>query len=158
MNLSLNLDKFYTQLKPFTSNFWDIAHSYKLFASKYIRYDDMISLLKFFIYLLFTLGHLSTAWQIPPLIPFSTVISISVSVNNSNFTLVFLRQACNANLGADKKWAGSSLYILIHLSLKFSNTSASNNVSLLTCKSWYSPRFLFQILPILFEHAHGLYL
>ena len=37
-------------------------------------------------------------------------------------------QACHANPGANKKLAGSSPYISIHLSLKFSNTSASNNV------------------------------
>ena len=40
--------------------------------------------------------------NIPPLIPFSTVISISISVNNSNFTLVLFKQACHANPGADK--------------------------------------------------------
>ena len=62
--------------------------------------------------------------------PFSTVNNISVLVDNSNSTLVFFKQACHANLGADKKWAGSSSYISIDLFLKFSNISASNNVSL----------------------------
>ena len=37
---SLNLDKFFTHVKPFTGNFRDIAHPYKLLASKYARYDD----------------------------------------------------------------------------------------------------------------------
>ena len=41
-------------------------------------------------YLLFALACLYIALQIPPLIPFSNIISISLSVNNSNFTLVFL--------------------------------------------------------------------
>ena len=68
-------------------------------------------------------------WQIPPLVPFSTINSISISVNNSNFTFVFFKHACHANAGADKKWAGSSPYIPIHLFLKFSNTSANKNIS-----------------------------
>ena len=50
-------------------------------------------------------------------------------VNNSSSTPVFLKQACHANPGAYKRWAGSSSYISIHLFLKFSNTSASNNAS-----------------------------
>ena len=59
--------------------------------------------------------------------PFLTIINISISVNNSNFTLVFFKQACPANPDAGKKWAGSSLYISIHLFLKISNTSARSN-------------------------------
>ena len=55
---------------------------------------------------------------------FSTTINnISTSVNNSNFISVYLKQACHTNPGADRKWAGSSSYISIHLFLKFSNTS-----------------------------------
>ena len=50
-------------------------------------------------------------------------------VNNSSSTPVFFKQACHANPGADKRWAGSSSYISVHLFLKFSNTSASNNAS-----------------------------
>ena len=53
-----------------------------------------------------------------------------MSVNNPNSNLVFLKQASHANLGAVKKLAGSSLYILLYIPLKFSNTSASNNVLL----------------------------
>ena len=52
---------------------------------------------------------------------------MSLFVNNSNFATVFFKQACHANIGADKKWAGSSSYISRHLFLKFSKTSASNN-------------------------------
>ena len=55
---------------------------------------------------------------------------MSISVNNSSFTPAFFKQACHTNPGADKKWAELSSYISIHLFLKFSNTSASNNVSL----------------------------
>ena len=64
--------------------------------------------------------------DISSLIPFSTIISISIAVKISNFTLVFLKP-CNANLGADKNFARSSSYILRHIFLKFSNTSANNN-------------------------------
>ena len=83
-------------------------------------------------YLLFAIAYLSIAWHIPPLICFSTISNMSESVINSNSTSVFLRHACHANPGADKQWAGSSSYTLIHMFLKFSNTSASNNVSFWT--------------------------
>ena len=51
--------------------------------------------------------------QVPRLIPFSDISNKSKSVNNSNFIVVFLKQACHANPGADRKWAGSSYYISI---------------------------------------------
>ena len=38
----------------------------------------------------------------PPLV-FSNIINILVSVNNGNFTSVFLKQARHANTDADKK-------------------------------------------------------
>ena len=44
---------------------------------------------------------------------FSVSNNILISVNNSNFTSVFLKQACHANPGADKTAAGSSLYISV---------------------------------------------
>ena len=39
-------------------------------------------------------------------------------------------KANHANQGTDKKWAGSSSYILIRLFLKCWDISASNNVTL----------------------------
>ena len=69
MKSSLNLHKFFTHLKLFTGNFWDIVHPYKLFALCFYH--------KFFIYLLFALAYLCFAWQIPPLIPFSTINTMS---------------------------------------------------------------------------------
>ena len=44
MKLSLNFNKCFTHLKPFIGSFCDIAHPYKLFASKYMRYVVMIIL------------------------------------------------------------------------------------------------------------------
>ena len=41
-----------------------------------------------------------------------------------------LKAVCHANSGAVENGAGSSSYISKHIFLKFSNTSASNNVSL----------------------------
>ena len=72
---------------------------------------------------------------------FLPFIAISVSVNNVHFISLIFRHGCHANPGADRKCTGSSLYVLIHLLWKFSNISASNKVSLWTCKSWWSPRF-----------------
>ena len=91
-------------------------------------------------YLLLAFAYLYTAWTVPTLIPLPTIINIVLSINNSYFISVFSNQACHANPVADRKWAGSS-YISIHLFLKFSNTSASNDLSLWTYKSWYLPRF-----------------
>ena len=70
----------------------------------------------------------------PPLILFSTINNILTSENNSNFISVFFKNTCYVKPGADKKLAGSSSCILMHLFLKFSNTSASNTVSLLAYK------------------------
>ena len=65
----------------------------------------------------------------PPLIPSSIINSMSISVSSYSFTLVFFRPACHLNPGPDRKCAGSSSYISIHVFLNLSNTSASNNVS-----------------------------
>ena len=81
-------------------------------------------------YLLFAAAHRCIALHVPPLIPFRTINSILIPVNNSNPTSVFFKHACHANPGADKKSFGSSSYISIHLFIKFSNTSARSNVSL----------------------------
>ena len=98
---------FFFCLKPFTGNIWNVVHPYKLFASKYTRYDDSLFLSWLVIYLLLTFAYLCIAWHIPPLIPFLTIINI-LFVNNSNFTPVFFKQACQTNPGADKKWVGPS--------------------------------------------------
>ena len=55
---------------------------------------------------------------------------ILLIVNNSNFVSVFFKLVCHVDPGVDNKQAGSSPYISINLFLKFSNVSASNNVSL----------------------------
>ena len=88
-------------------------------------------------YLLFAFAYPYIGWHIPPLISFLVIINISLSVNKTNFILVSFKRASHINPGADKKWVGSSSYISIHLFLKPSNTSASNNVSLWTHRSWY---------------------
>ena len=44
--------------------------------------------------------------------------------------MVFFKAACHANPGGEINFEGSSSYILRHIFLKFSNTSANNNVSL----------------------------
>ena len=113
----------FTNLEPFTGNVWDIVRPYKLFASKYMRYDNWVELhsaelrsmffLQLFIYLLFT--YLCIAWHIPLRMSFSATSNISILVNNSNSTSVFFKQACQINPGADRKWAGSSSYISMHL-------------------------------------------
>ena len=59
------------------------------------------------IYLLFANAYLWTACVIPPRIPLSNISNISGSVRSSNLTLVFFRQAFQANPGVILKCAGS---------------------------------------------------
>ena len=40
---------------------------------------------------------------IPPLIPFATINSISISVNTSSCTFAFSKTSCHVNRGAVKK-------------------------------------------------------
>ena len=69
-------------------------------------------------------------WYSHPLLPFCTITNISISTKRSNFTLVFFEAACHANPEAERNFAGSSSYIFVHIFLKFSNTSANNEVLL----------------------------
>ena len=59
-------------------------------------------------YLLLTQGYLIIEMHMPLRIPSSNINSVFMSVNNSNFILVFLKHAYKANPGADTKRAGSS--------------------------------------------------
>ena len=45
---------------------------------------------------------------------FSTISSISISVDNSNSTSAFFRYACHANSAVEKKRAGSKLLAKTH--------------------------------------------
>ena len=75
---------------------------------------------------------------------FIRVNNTYVSVNRSSFTFVFFKSPCHGNLSAVIKQGGSSSYISRHIFRKFSNTSASNNLSFWTCKSRYYLNLLFQ--------------
>ena len=91
MKSSLNSDVPSTHLKLPKGNFWDIAHPYKLFTSKYLRYDYFLFMSWSFMYLLLAFGYRWIAWHIPPLIPFFTINNISISVIRSNFTLILVQ-------------------------------------------------------------------
>ena len=62
--------------------------------------------------------------------PFSTINKISISVNRSNFTLIFFEADSHAKPGAAIKRARPISYISRHIFGKFSNTFANNNISL----------------------------
>ena len=108
-----------------------------------------------FMYLLFPDAYRCAAWHMNSLIPFSSINKISISVNNYNSSSVFFKHFCYANRGADKKWSRSSSYISIHLLQKLSNTSAIDNVSFWTYKSWYSTRFFVSKFFHTFSHAYN---
>ena len=82
---------------------------------------------------------------------------LSISVNNSNFTPVFFKQACHANSGADKKSVGSNSYISIHLFLSFQTHVQTVKYHFEHTRHDTEQGFLFQIFPILFDNAHSLY-
>ena len=67
--------------------------------------------------------------HIPPLIPFAIINNTSMSINSSNFTLFYVNPWANGNL------EGSNSQIPKHIFLKFSKSSATNNVSFLGYKS-----------------------
>ena len=46
------------------------------------------------------------------------------------------KAACHANSGAERKWAGSSSYLSRSIFRKSLNTSANNNKTHWTYKSW----------------------
>ena len=64
------------------------------------------------------------------LLPFSTINNVSISVKRSNFTLVFFKAAFHVNPGAERNFAGSSLYTLRQIFLKVSNAATKKDVSL----------------------------
>ena len=68
--------------------------------------------------------------HIPPFMPFSVINNISLLDKISKFILVFYKAVSHTNPGAKRNFARSSSYILRHIFLKLSNTSANNNVSL----------------------------
>ena len=80
-------------------------------------------------YLLLTAANPCVAWRILPLIPFSNIKTISISVSNSNFTWVIFKHASIANPGVVQKYAGSNLYSFKQTFLNCSNVSANWVVS-----------------------------
>ena len=118
----------------------------------YIIYTPILNIRRFFILILifhvFVISFCNPINRMiySPLTPFSTINNISISVKRSNFTLVFSKAAYHANPGAEENFAGSSSYILRHISLKFSYTSANNSLLLWTYKSWYSSKFFISDL------------
>ena len=85
-------------------------------------------------YLLLAFVYRQIEQHIPPCIPFSINKNISISVKRSNFTSFFLKATSHGNPGTGRNFAGSNLYILRHIFLKFSNTTANNNILLWTYK------------------------
>ena len=127
---------FYLNLSA--GNFWEIAYPHKSFASKCIKNDDYLPLLYSFMYLLFAFAYLCIYMTYSS----SNTNNISVSVKNSNSISVFLNMfAMLIHLLIKNEQDQNHMFQYIYFIIKFSNKSASNNVSLWTYKSWYSPRF-----------------
>ena len=61
-----------------------------------------------------TFAYLLIQWDILPLISCLTINSISILFNNSNFTSVFFKAACQAHPGAERNFAGSKIFETRH--------------------------------------------
>ena len=85
-------------------------------------------------YLLLAFANLCIACGIHPLIPSSHISNISLSVNNSIFTPVILKEASMLTLVQINNVQDLN-YIFLHVSVKLSNISVSNKVSVGTYKS-----------------------
>ena len=59
-------------------------------------------------YFLFAFAYQQIESHILPLIIFSTINNISISVKRSNFTIVYLKAVCHANIGPESLFAGSN--------------------------------------------------
>ena len=68
--------------------------------------------------------------NIPPLISFSTINNILISIKRYNFILFFFKAAFHVNPGAVINQAVPSLYISRHIFQKFSNTSGTNYIQI----------------------------
>ena len=88
-----------------TGSLSNIAQSYKLFISQYLRYDDSLFTINFHIFIIsFCIAMDYVTYSSSNFL--STTNSISISVNNSNFTSVFFKAVCHANPGADRNLPG----------------------------------------------------
>ena len=61
---------------------------------------------------------------------FLPLVTYQYQLKDLILLLVFFKAVFHANPEAERHFAGSSLYILRHIFLKFSNTPANSNVSL----------------------------
>ena len=88
----------------------------------------------------------------PPLIPFSTINNISISIKRSNFTLVIFKAACHADLGAERKCIEDTYFksSKIHRLTKMYCFEHTNHDTILS--------FLFKKLYKIFLPARNLHL
>ena len=59
-------------------------------------------------YLLLAFEHLILEWNIPSLIPFPIINSMSISINSCNYSLIFFKATYRGNPGAERNFAGSN--------------------------------------------------
>ena len=68
--------------------------------------------------------------HIPPLIPFSTIVTYQYQLKGKILLWSFLKVLAMLIQELKESFAGSSLYILKHIFLKFPDTSPNNIISL----------------------------
>ena len=66
-------------------------------------------------YLLLTFVYLWIEWHMPPLITFSAINNMLISVKRANFTLIFFKATCHANPVAEKKFVESNSNFMAHI-------------------------------------------
>ena len=100
-----------------------------------------------FMYLLLPFAHRWIKGNIPPIIPFSAINFVWISIDSSGLTFVFCRTVCHDNLGAERNWAGSGSYVSMHLFWKFSNTSQQWCIAVKVQIMIFIYVFYFKIFP-----------
>ena len=116
------LIKLRSEFCPLKTIYWKLLRHCPTIKTIYI---PLLKIGQFFIFVIifyvFLISFCVLIYRVTysPLIPFPTINNISISVKRSTFTLVFFKAAFHGNLGAEKNFAGSNSYILIHIPLKF---------------------------------------
>ena len=90
------------------------------------------------------------ACHIPPLVHFSTVNNISISVKRSKFILVFFKAACHTNhvqLFQDKYFESSQIHLLT-VTYNFQHTNHGINHGNLFCFTTFTNSFCVHVICI----------
>ena len=155
MKSSSNVNLPFLHSKQSTAKFCNIAH---LLTTQYMRYDDSLFVAQSFMYLLLAFVYRWITWSIYiwnlSLVTYQDLSAIPILL------LLFLsRRTSHANLDTDKKFAGSSSYISIHLLRNLLNiimyhSACVDHDTHLNCIFWDPPRLFLSACTSILDISH----